>query len=157
MHMEKRTGHETRKYERYAGVHKGSGSVGHGKIQPVSGRHPAIPENVMHLDLSKLKWKAGRTRAVAHGEAKPVSVINAPIPEDVVELDLSMLQWKVGGSRKGGLGKTGLITPRRGSIPEDAAQLDLDAQRDYERQFEFRFPSYQMEIANCLNDYLLPV
>jgi hypothetical protein len=155
--MEKRTGHDTRRIERHGGMYKGSRTGGHGKAKPVAGRHPAIPEDVVKLDLSNLKWRTGRARTLGHGEAKPASVVYESIPQDVVELDLSMFRWKTGGSRKGGLGTAGIITPRKGPIPEHAAQLDLDMLMDYERQFGFTFPTYQMELANCLSDYLFPV
>lgn len=153
--MHKRTGHESRRYEGSAGMFKGSQTIGRGKPKLNSGRHPSIPEDVVKLDLSKLKWRTVRSHTIAQGKAIPIPFMYSSIPEDVVQLDLSKLKWGTVGSLKGGLGKAD-ITTRHGLVPVDAAQLELDTLRDYEQQFDFQFPSYQMEIANCLNDYLLP-
>jgi len=61
------------------------------------------------------------------------------------------------GSRTAGHGKGKLISGVQVLIRENPAQLDLSLLRDYEQMFDFKFPSFQLELADFFNDYSLPV
>jgi hypothetical protein len=57
------------------------------------------------------------------------------------------------GSRTIGQRKGKLISGQHVSIPEDVVQLELSMLRDYEQQFDFKFPLEKVDYF----DYFLPV
>jgi hypothetical protein len=57
------------------------------------------------------------------------------------------------GSRTIGHRKGKLISSEHVSIPEDVVHLELSMLRDYEQQFDFKFPRKKVDYF----DYFLPV